>query len=215
MWSFLQCISVGRRATYVTIEIDKQKVAKTTKECDHVWNQTFQILCAHPPETVITLTLKRRRSVLGKIDIQGHKLLGESSLINGFFPLSKQNGKPEKDLKLQFIVWFKHAQDEKSWEKALENGGYHGLKNCAFPIRSNCGVTLYQDAHHHPSFHPPSDRVLKPRKLWEDVYDAIDGAKHLIYIAGWSFNPNMALVITTMTTIFLNVLLFDIYLVIV
>lgn len=189
---FLQCISAGRRSSYVTIKIDSKKMAKTTNESDHIWNQTFQILCAHPRQTMITLTLKRRCSVLGKIDIPAHKLLGESSLINGFFPLSKQNGKQKKKLKLQFIVWFKPAEDEKTWEKALENGGYKGLKNASFPMRSNCGVTLYQDAHHHPSFQPPSD--IRPRRLWEDVFNAIDGAKHLIYIAGWSFNPTMALV---------------------
>ncbi|KAG6395738.1 hypothetical protein SASPL_141862 [Salvia splendens] len=167
-------------------------MAKTTNESDHVWNQTFQILCAHPPQTTITLTLKRKCSVLGKIDIPAHNLLGESSLINGFFPLSKQNGEQKKKLKLQFIVWFKPAEDEKTWEKALKNDRYQGLKNTSFPMRSNCGVTLYQDAHHHPSFHPPSNG--RPRRLWEDVYNAIDGAKHLIYIAGWSFNPRMALV---------------------
>ncbi|KAL0319373.1 UNVERIFIED_CONTAM: Phospholipase D alpha 4 [Sesamum angustifolium] len=140
--------------------------------------------------------------VLGKIDIQADKLLGESSLINGFFPLSKQNGKPNKKLKLQFIVWFKPAEGEKSWEKALEtNGGYQGLKNAAFPIRSNCSVTLYQDAHHRHTFQPPTDLCGTPRKLWEDVYNAIDGAKHLIYIAGWSFNPNMALVRDSKTDI--------------
>ncbi|XP_047959484.1 phospholipase D alpha 4-like isoform X2 [Salvia hispanica] len=187
-----KCISLGRRSSYVTIKIDNKKMAKTTNESDHVWNQTFQILCAHPPQTTITLTLKRKCSVLGKIDIPAHKLLGESSLINGFFPLSKQSGQQKKKLKLQFIVWFKPAEDEKTWEKALENDRYQGLKNASFPMRSNCGVTLYQDAHHHPSFHPPSDG--RPRRLWEDVYNAIDGAKHLIYIAGWSFNPRMALV---------------------
>lgn len=191
---FLQCISAGRRSAYVSIKIDNKKMAKTTNESDNIWNQTFQILCAHPPQTMITLTLKRRRSVLGKIDIPASKLLGESSLINGFFPLSKEKGKQKKQPKLQFIVWFKKAEDEKSWEKTLENGGYQGLKNAAFPLRSNCGVTLYQDAHHHPSFQPPLEVSRRPRRLWEDMYNAIDGAKHLIYIAGWSFNPKMALV---------------------
>ncbi|KAL2243246.1 UNVERIFIED_CONTAM: Phospholipase D alpha 4 [Sesamum indicum] len=197
-----KCISAGGRSAYVTIKVDNKKEAKTTYERDRVWNQTFQILCAHPPDTTITITLKRKRTVLGKIDIQADKLLGESSLINGFFPLSKQNGKPNKKLKLQFIVWFKPAECEKSWEKALEtNGGYQGLKNAAFPIRSNCSVTLYQDAHHRHTFQPPIDLCGTPRKLWEDVYNAIDGAKHLIYIAGWSFNPNMALVRDSQTDI--------------
>lgn len=192
----LQCISGGGgRSTYVTIKLDNKKVAKTTNERDRTWNQTFQVLCAHLPETTITISLKRRRSVLGKIEFQGHKLLGESSLINGFFPLVRQNGKPNKKLKLQLIVWFKPADCETSWEKALQiNSGYQGLKNATFPMRSSCGVTLYQDAHHRHAFQPPFDLCGKPRNLWEDVYNAIDGAKHLIYIAGWSFNPNIALV---------------------
>ncbi|KAK6125104.1 hypothetical protein DH2020_041168 [Rehmannia glutinosa] len=61
-------------------------------------------------------------------------------------------------------------------------------------MRSNCGVTLYQDAHHRPTFRPPFDLCGTVRRLWEDIYNAIDGAKHLVYIVGWSFNPKMALV---------------------
>ncbi|KAL6585128.1 Phospholipase D alpha 4 [Orobanche minor] len=193
---FRRCISASGKSAYVTIKIDNKKVAKTTHEQDRVWNQTFQILCAHSPDTKITITLKRKRSVLGKIDIEAHKLLGDSSLINGIFPLTRQNGKLNKTLlELQFSVWFKPAGRENSWEKALEiQGGYQGLKNAAFPMRSNCGVTLYQDAHHRTTFRPPFDLCGTPRRLWEDIYNAIDGAKHLVYIAGWSFNPQMALV---------------------
>ncbi|KAL2493228.1 Phospholipase D epsilon [Abeliophyllum distichum] len=190
----LRCISAIGKSAYVTIKIDNKKVAKTSNQRDRVWNQTFQILCAHPSDSTITITLKTKRSILGKIDIQAEKLLNEASLINGFFPLLKVNGKPNKKLKLQFILWFKPAEYEASWEKVLGNGGYEGLKNAAFPKRSNCSVTLYQDAHHRPTFRPPFDLHDSPRNLWEDIYKAIEGAKYLIYIAGWSFNPKMALV---------------------
>lgn len=40
----------------MTIKIDNKTVAKTTQERDRVWNQTFQILCAHSPTTTITIT---------------------------------------------------------------------------------------------------------------------------------------------------------------
>lgn len=165
-------------------------MAKTTQEQDRVWNQTFQILCAHQPDTIITITLKRKRSVLGKMDIQANKLLHDQSLINGYFPLCKANGKPNKKLKLQFIVQFKQAESAKFWDTVL----CKGIKNAAFPLRSNCSVKLYQDAHHRPIFQPPFNLCEKPRNLWEDIYIAINGAKHLIYIAGWSLNPKMALV---------------------
>lgn len=192
--SVLQCIFANGKPTYVTIKINNQKVASTSHEIDRVWNQTLQILCAHPPDSTITISLKTNCSTLGKIHISAHQILTEASLINGFFPLCMENGKTDQELKLQFMLWFKPAELEPSWGKLLENCGFQGLKNATFPQRSNCSVTLYQDAHHHPSFQPPVNLCRTPRKLWEDVYKAIEDAHHLIYIAGWSFNPKLVLV---------------------
>ncbi|KAL3528635.1 hypothetical protein ACH5RR_007957 [Cinchona calisaya] len=188
-----RCIANGKPAC-VTIKIGNKKVAETTHEQDRVWNQTFQILCAHPADSIITITLKTRHSILGKIKIQANQLLDRSSLINGFFPVCKENGKQNPKLKLQYILWFKPAEYESSWEKVLANDAYQGMKNATFPQRSNCNVRLYQDAHHSSSFQPPFAISQTPKKLWEDVYKAIDGARHLIYIAGWSLNPKIVLV---------------------
>ncbi|CAK9165288.1 unnamed protein product [Ilex paraguariensis] len=190
------CIFANGKAAYVTIAIDNQKVAKTSYEGDRVWNQTFQILCAHPPNSTITISLKTKCLVLGKINIQALAILNESSLINGFFPLCTDNrdSNPNPRLKLQFILWFKPAEFEPGWGRVLDNGGFEGMKNATFPQRSNCSVVLYQDAHHCSTFQPPFDLCGTPRKLWEDVYRALEGAKYLIYIAGWSFNPKMVLV---------------------
>lgn len=170
-------------------------MAKTTSERDRIWNQTFQILCAHPIDSVITLTVKSKCSVLGKIHFEAHHLVTQASLINGFFPLRSEDGKPKPKLGLQFILWFKPADLEPSWKKLIDNGDFKGLRNATFPQRSSCNVTLYQDVHHHPSFQPPLSVHGVPRKLWEDVYKALEGAKHVIYIAGWSLDPNMVLVI--------------------
>ena len=189
----MQCVA-NEKPAYVTIKIGSKKVAETTHEHDRIWNQTFQILCAHPSDTIITIALKTRCSTLGKIKILANQLLDGASLINGFFPLCGENGKPNLKLKLQYILWFKPAEYESSWEKVLANDAYHGLKNATFPQRSNCNVILYQDAHHCASFQPPSALSQTPKKLWEDVYKAIEGAKHLVYIAGWSLNPKIILV---------------------
>lgn len=190
----MQCIAANGKSAYVTIKIDNKKVAKTSPERDRVWNQTFQILCAHPLDSIITITLKAKCSILGKFHIQAHKIVTEASLINGYFPLLMENGKPNPELRLRFLLWFKPAVLEPSWTKILDNGAFQGVRNATFPQRSNCLVTLYQDAHHLPTFQPPLSQGASPRKLWEDVYKAIEGAKHLIYIAGWSLNPKMALV---------------------
>ncbi|GFZ08099.1 phospholipase D alpha 4 [Actinidia rufa] len=186
------CIFVNGQPTYVTIKIDHKKVAATSKDRDRVWNQTFQILCAHPSDSIITITMKTKCHVLGKIHIEACQILNQASLINGFFPLNMENGKPNEELKMRFMLWFKPAELELTWGKLLGNGGFEGSTSSTFPQRSNCIVRLYQDAHHCSNFRPPFE--LCPRKLWEDVFKAIEDANHLIYIAGWSLNPKMVLV---------------------
>ncbi|XWS12056.1 hypothetical protein CRYUN_Cryun37aG0057900 [Craigia yunnanensis] len=195
------CMLANGKPTFVTINLENKKVAKTSHERDRVWNQTFQILCAHPPDSTITITMKTKCSILGKFCIQLRKILNEASLINGFFPLQLENGKTNPELKLRFMLWFKPAEFEPAWGKVLKYGGFQGLRNATFPQRSNCHVTLYQDTHHSSEFQPPFSLCGTPRKLWEDVYKAIEGAKHLIYIAGWSFNPKMVLVRDPQTNI--------------
>ncbi|XP_054779950.1 phospholipase D alpha 4 [Prosopis cineraria] len=188
------CIHANGKPAYVTIKLGHKKVAKTSQERDRVWNQTFQIPCAHPADSIITLTLKTSCSILGRFHIKAQQLLKEESLINGFFPLLMENGKRNLQLKLRFLLWFKPAGIEPSWEKLLRDGEFHGLRDASFPQRSNCQVKLYHDAHHSFTFQPPFDHCGAPRRLWEDVYKAIEGAKYLVYIAGWSFNPKMVLV---------------------
>lgn len=190
----LQCIFASGKAAHVTIEIDDKKEAQTSNERDRVWNETFQILCAHPSDSMITIAMKTSCCILGKISIQANQILNEASLINGFFPLLMENGRPNPELKLRFMLWFKPAAFEPSWRKILSNGDFQGMRSASFPQRSNCHVTLYQDAHHLSTFQPPFLPRGAPRRLWEDVYKAIEGAKYLIYIVGWSFNPKLVLV---------------------
>ncbi|XP_034696241.1 phospholipase D alpha 4 [Vitis riparia] len=188
------CMFLNGKACYVTIKIDDKKVAKTSHESDRVWNQTFQILCAHLIDSTITITLKTKCSILGRIQIQAHQIVHEASFIDGYFPLLMENGRPNPELKLRFMLWFRPAEFEPTWGNILWNGDFQGVKNATFPQRSDCSVILYQDAHHCSTFQPPYSLCKAPRKLWEDVYKAIDDAKYLIYIAGWSFNPKMVLV---------------------
>lgn len=105
-----------------------------------------------------------------------------------------ENGKPNPKLKLKFILWFKPAELEPNWAKILSNGEFQGLRDATFPQRFNCQVKLYHDAHHSPSFQPPFELCGTPKNLWEDVYKAIEDAKYIVYIAGWSLNPKMVLV---------------------
>ncbi|KAK4772580.1 hypothetical protein SAY86_014355 [Trapa natans] len=192
------CILAQGKPAYVTVRINQKKVAKTTHEGDRVWNQTFQVLCAHPSNSIITITVKTDSSILGKIRFQAGQFLGESSLAHGSFPVESEPRKPNPKMRLQMILWFKPAATEPGWRKLIGGGNFKGLRHTSFPLRPNCHVTLYQDAHHMRGFKPPIDHLCggggAPRRLWEDVFKAIDGAKYLIYIVGWSLNPKIVLV---------------------
>ncbi|KAK3410846.1 hypothetical protein EUGRSUZ_J02872 [Eucalyptus grandis] len=197
----LSCILAYGRPVHVTIKINNETVAKTSEKRDRIWNQTFRILCAHPFNSAITITMRASCVILGKIHIQADQLLNEASLIHGDLPLQMENGQQNEKLKIQLMLWFKPAEIEPSWSKILADGKFSGLRNATFPQRSNCQVTLYQDAHHLSGFNPPFGFCWTPRRLWEDIFEAIEGAKHLIYIASWSLNPNMVLVRNPETSI--------------
>ncbi|KAI3977120.1 hypothetical protein MKX01_042810 [Papaver californicum] len=74
-----------------------------------------------------------------------------------------------------FMLWFKHANHEPTWDKTLNHDKFTRLKNASFPQRSNCNVKLYQDVPRHSTSQPPVDfHEEGPRNLWVDVFKAIN-----------------------------------------
>ena len=59
-------------------------------------------------------------------------------------------------------------------------------------MRTNCRVTLYQDAHVPPNMpqflnmHLPPGETYYPPSCWNDLYDTIMEAKEIICITGWA-----------------------------
>lgn len=198
---FLQCPCVGGpKPSYVRIKIGDTTVAETRHESSRVWNQTFRILCGHSAYTVITLALRTAFSTLGEFQIPASALLlyeGEDKDPND--ALASRfllKGSSNTNLKLHFSLRFQRAEPGLNWGRGLRFARLvHGA---TFPQRPNCSVFFYQDAHHGRGFHPlislGTAQPYTPRRLWEDVYKAIDGARNIIYIAGWSVNPKLVLV---------------------
>ncbi|KAK4728147.1 hypothetical protein R3W88_021135 [Solanum pinnatisectum] len=75
---------------------------------------------------------------------------------------------------------------------------FPGVPYTFFRQRQGCRVTLYQDCHVPDNFIPKiplSDgKFYKPQRCWEDIFDAITNAKHLIYITGWSIYTEITLI---------------------
>lgn len=191
--AILQCLCAGgAKPAYVRIKIGGTRVAETRHARDRVWNQTFRILCSHPADTIIAFSLMTMFSTLGEAKIAASSLIekGDQTLSP---LLLTNNGSSKTKLRLLFRLTFRHAESEPDWGQGLRRGGFAGIRHgVTFPQRSNCGVILYQDAHHGSNFRP--GQLYRPRRLWEDVCKAINGSKSFIYIAGWSLNPRMILV---------------------
>jgi phospholipase D1/2 len=74
---------------------------------------------------------------------------------------------------------------------------FAGVPRTYFPLRRGGRVTLYQDAHVPDGFAPriplAGGRLYQPGRCWEDVFDAVSNARHLIYITGWSVYTEITL----------------------
>ena len=71
------------------------------------------------------------------------------------------------------------------------------VPNAYFGARPGNAVRLYQgaansDKHVAPYRMPNGDR-WHVRALWEDLYDAIEGAEKFVYVVGWSVHPETRL----------------------
>ena len=179
---------------FIDVSIGKAKLIKTSvimNDLNPVWNETYRIEACHYGE-FLTFEVKDKDHMnseyIGSTNISLSSLLsGETK--QGWFPIIKSNGVPYDEAELHLKLDFTPTSAIKS--------GYE--INCYFPARHNCcSVTLYQDAHSLDIQQMPHFEMLDPphhpRSCWEDLHQALLGAKHLICITGWGFQPQLHLI---------------------
>ncbi|MED6164573.1 hypothetical protein PIB30_091373 [Stylosanthes scabra] len=97
-------------------------------------------------------------------------------------------------VKLQFF----DAKRHQNWSQGIKDRNFLGVPRTFFSQQKGCKVTLYQDAHVQYDFSPKivldGGDTYKPQRCWEDIFDAINEAKHFIYIAGWSLYTQISLI---------------------
>ncbi|GFZ20882.1 phospholipase D alpha 1 [Actinidia rufa] len=104
------------------------------------------------------------------------------------------HGHSKLHVKLQYF----DVTQERNWSRGIRSGKFPGVPYTFFAQRNGCKVTLYQDAHIPDNFLPKiplsGGKFYEPHRCWEDMFDAITNAKHLIYITGWSVYTEITLV---------------------
>jgi phospholipase D1/2 len=194
---FLQAVQNNLGGVIATVELPPVKVARTlsaSRAKTVSWHESFRVFCAHEVASIDVLVhsgvLYKGRA---KVAVSESLLSGEK--LDGWFNLEADH---EGTAKIHLIMQFQAAKLDKYWNAGLAGGAFEGVSHTFFPLRKGCKVTPYHNAHIDDSFSPnimlETGKLYQPGKAWEDLYWALDHAKHFIYIAGWSVNARISLV---------------------
>ncbi|MED6213002.1 hypothetical protein PIB30_089062, partial [Stylosanthes scabra] len=166
--------------------------------------ESFYIRCAHMTSNII-FTLHSENYVLSGITVMGEAYIAvDEKILNGdevdkwvdIVDGSKRpiSGAPKIHVKLQYF----DAKRHQNWSQGIKAPDFPGVPRTFFSQQKGCKATLYQDAHVLHDFFPRivlhGGETYKPQRCWEDIFDAINEAKHFIYIAGWSVYTEISLI---------------------
>ncbi|KAJ4957653.1 hypothetical protein NE237_024764 [Protea cynaroides] len=190
---------------YASIDLGNATVGRTRMlKQEHVnprWYESFHIYCAHMASHII-FSVKEDYHIGATLIGRAYVPVGE--IVNGdeidrwveiiYEHDQHKHGQSKIHVKLQYFPVTK----ELNWSRGIRSSKYPGVPYTFFTQREGCRVTLYQDAHIPNNFIPKiplsGGKYYEPHRCWEDIFDAITNAQHLIYITGWSVNTKITLV---------------------
>lgn len=198
-------IGKGGGKLYATVDLEGARVCRT-RLIEHTdsnprWYEQFHISCAHMTSHVV-FTLKQDQAI--SASLLGRAYLPVTDIINGeeidtWLDIVGKDHKPiHSESKIHVKVQFFDVTRDINWDRGIKTPKYPGVPFTFFSQRKQCKVTLYQDAHVPDNFVPKiplaGGKYYEPHRCWEDIFDAINDAKHLIYITGWSVYTEITLV---------------------
>lgn len=202
-----ETVGVGKGANrlYATIDLERALVGRTRILHDEPknprWYESFHIYCAHQVGNVvfsvkddnpIGATVVGRAYVPVKDLLDGHVFEQWLELVNE--QKEPIGGGARIRVKLQYF----DVSHDPNWARGIRSRKFPGVPYTFFPHRKGCKVTLYQDAHVPDKFVPKiplaGGQLYQPHRCWEDIFDAINNAQHLIYITGWSVYTEITLI---------------------
>ncbi|XP_049373672.1 phospholipase D alpha 1-like isoform X2 [Solanum verrucosum] len=189
---------------YATIDLGKARVGRTRLLDDHKnprWYESFHIYCAHMAANVI-ITVKFDNpigaEVIGRAYFPVQQLLDGEEVDEWLEILNTERKPVHGHSKIHVKLQYFDVTREYNWNRGIKVTRFPGVPYTFFRQRQGCRVTLYQDCHVPDNFIPKiplSDgKFYKPQRCWEDIFDAITNAKHLIYITGWSIYTEITLI---------------------
>ncbi|KAJ9559254.1 hypothetical protein OSB04_013868 [Centaurea solstitialis] len=189
---------------YATVDLEKARVARTrmieNEPSNPRWFESFHIYSAHNVSNII-FTVKDDNPV-GAILI-GRAYLPVEEVVNGYEvdrwleildeDRNPIRGRSRIHVKLKYVS----VERDSHWSQGIKSLRFGGIPYTFFRQREGCEITLYPDAHvldDNITSYLVSEGYYEPQRCWEDIFDAINDAKHLIYISGWSVYTKIVLV---------------------
>uniref|UniRef100_A0A0E0PZW8 Phospholipase D n=1 Tax=Oryza rufipogon TaxID=4529 RepID=A0A0E0PZW8_ORYRU len=201
-------VGQGGTRLYATVDLGKARLGRTRVIDDEPvnprWDERFHLYCAHFADNVVfsvKVSLPIDAALIGRAYLPVGDLLSGEVVERKLDILDEHKKKLPHGPTIHVRLQFKDVAvdgDGKWWGAGVGNAGYAGVPCTYFKQHTGCGVTLYQDAHVPDTFAPTIPLAggahYQQGRCWEDVFDAISNAKHLIYITGWSVFTDITLI---------------------
>ncbi|XP_058074449.1 phospholipase D alpha 1 isoform X1 [Magnolia sinica] len=198
-------VGKGTAKVYATVNLEKARVGQTriieNEPSNPRWHEFFHIYCAHLAAYVI-FTVKDDNPIgatlIGRAYIPVEELLNGEVIDQWLEILNKDREPIGGGAKIHVKLQYFDISCDRNWARGIRSPKFPGVPYTFFPQRQGCKVSLYQDAHVPDNFIPKiplaDGKYYEPHRCWEDVFDAITNAKHLIYITGWSVYTEITLI---------------------
>ncbi|KAI3454202.1 hypothetical protein Pfo_010865 [Paulownia fortunei] len=189
---------------YATIDLERARVGRTrvieNEPSNPRWYEYFHIYCAHPVSNVV-FTVKDGNAIgatlIGRAYLPVEELMS-GHVVDRWIEILDEDRYPihgggKIHVKLQYFP----VIQESNWSQGIKTPAFGGVPYTFFRQRQGCKVSLYPDAHvsdENITQFLKSEGYYEPQRCWEDIFDAINNAKHLIYITGWSVYTKITLI---------------------
>ncbi|KAF8400641.1 hypothetical protein HHK36_013940 [Tetracentron sinense] len=205
--NFEETIGFGKGTSklYASIDLEKARVGRTriieNEPSNPRWYESFHVYCAHMASNVI-FTVKDDNPIgatlIGRAYVPVAELLNGEEVDRWIEILDGDHNPIHGGSKIHVRLQYFHVTKDLSWSRGIRSPKFPGVPYTFFSQRQGCKVSLYQDAHVPDNFIPKiplsGGKNYEPHRCWEDVFDAITNAKHLIYITGWSVYTEISLI---------------------
>ncbi|KAJ8755971.1 hypothetical protein K2173_024516 [Erythroxylum novogranatense] len=198
-------VGSGISKLYATIDLEKARVGRTrileNERTNPRWYESFHIYAAHLASNVI-FTVKDDNPIgatlIGRAYVPVEELLDGEEIDRWVEILDEDKNPIHGGSKIHVKIQFFDVTKDRNFGRGVRSPKFPGVPYTFYSQRQGCKVSLYQDAHIPDKFIPkiPLDggTYYEPHRCWEDVFDAITNAKHLIYITGWSVYTEITLI---------------------